>query len=84
MLLAVLFLDGRDISGPRHVLVHRHQVDEAHGLLRLLHGAADEDLAVSSRPAISVNTCIFNDRTTEINDLFLSEMESIVEGRIRS
>lgn len=39
--------DGRYISGPRHVLVHRHEVDEALGLLRLVHGVAHENLAVS-------------------------------------
>lgn len=28
--------------------MHRHKVDEAYGILRLVHGIADENLAVSS------------------------------------
>lgn len=37
--------DGGHLSDTRHLLVHRYQMDAAHGLLRDVHGAADEDLA---------------------------------------
>lgn len=65
VVLSVLFSDGRDISGSRHVLVHRHQVDEAHGLLRLVHGATNEDLAVSDRRP-PIDTCICETIALEI------------------
>lgn len=43
-----VFADGRHIPGPRHVFVHCHKVDETYGILRLVYGAVNEDLAVNN------------------------------------
>jgi len=40
-------VDGRYISGPRYVFMHRHKVDKTYGILRLVYSATDENLAVS-------------------------------------
>lgn len=41
-------VDGCYIPSSRYVFMHCHKVDETYGILRLVYGVADENLAVSS------------------------------------
>lgn len=57
-------VDGRYIPGSRYVLVYCHKVDKAHGILRLVYGAADENLAVSK---YSLSLKVRKDRAVQLS-----------------